>query len=114
MGRSIIETPSEFYGPVIDWLSDYKSPGKKDMTVDLGFEFVNSGSTKWLYLLLRKLEEIKENSETMKIRWFYETGDDDMRELGFILKSLVDCSFTIIEVKELNESLYDNFLNESN
>jgi hypothetical protein len=114
MGRSIIENPSEFYEPGLEWVSAFIKSWTGKTKIDLGFEYINTGSIKWLYILLRELSEIREMSENAVITWYYEEGDDDMCELGFILRSLVDCSFTIIEVDEMSHSLYKNFLEGSN
>ena len=42
--------------------------------------------------------------ENIRIMWYYEKGDEDMCELGFILSSLVGCPFTIAEVAELKKT----------
>jgi hypothetical protein len=39
-------------------------------------------------------------SNKIEINWYFEEGDDDMQELGYILKSLVVCPFDLIETKE--------------
>src|SRR5512140_267979 len=95
MGRSIIDNPSEFYDPALMWVSDLIKSWTGKTKIDLGFEYINTGSMKWLYILLRELSQIKEMSENAIITWYYEEGDEDMCELGFILRSLVDCPFTI-------------------
>lgn len=110
MGRSIIENPGAFYESAHRWVSDRakEKPGK--IKIDLGFDYVNTGSIKWLYILLRDLSEMTGIFENAIINWYYEQGDDDMCELGFILRSLVDCPFTIIEVDQMNHSLYQELL----
>jgi hypothetical protein len=110
MGRSIIENPGVFFEPVHKWVSG-RAKGKPDkIRIDLGFDYVNTGSIKWLYILLRDLSEMNGIFENAVINWYYEQGDDDMCELGFILRSLVDCPFTIIEVDEMNGNLYRELL----
>jgi len=113
MGRSIIENPSAFYKPVLSWISDYSKSWKGKTKIDLGFEYINTGSTKWLYLLLRELSGINGISENAIITWYYEEGDEDMRELGFILRSLVNCQFTIMEVNSMNDKVYEDLLSKS-
>jgi hypothetical protein len=39
--------------------------------------------------------------DRVKISWFYEEGDEDMCDLGFILRSLVNCPFSIVEVDDI-------------
>jgi hypothetical protein len=114
MGRSIIENPGAFYEPVLGWVSDFTKEWKGKTKIDLGFEYINTGSTKWLYLLLRQLSEIKDMADNAMITWYYEEGDDDMCELGFIIRSLVHCPFTIVEVSCMNDKVYEDFLSKSN
>jgi hypothetical protein len=114
MGRSIIENPSTFYEPGLKWISDFTKRWERKTKIDLGFEYINTGSIKWLYILLKELSEIKGMSEETSINWYYEQGDDDMCELGFILRSLVDCPFKIIEVDEMNDCLYKSLLLNTN
>jgi hypothetical protein len=110
MGRSIIENPGAFYEPGLSWVNSFTKSWSGKTKIDLGFEYINTGSIKWLYILLRQLSEIKDMPENGKITWYYEHGDEDMRELGFILRSLVNCSFRIVEVDEMNDKLYRKFL----
>jgi hypothetical protein len=110
MGRSIIENPSVFYEPGLRWLGDYSKVWTGKTKIVLGFEYINTGSMKWLYILLKQMAEIREMSENAIISWYYEQGDDDMCELGFILRSLVECPFSIVEVDEMNHKLYKEFL----
>jgi hypothetical protein len=38
----------------------------------------------------------------VKIIWYYDQGDEDMCELGFILRSLVECPFFVIETEGMD------------
>ena len=44
------------------------------------------------------------------VTWYYEQGDEDMGELGFILRSLVDCPFVVVEVNEMNQDRYEKII----
>ena len=110
MGRSIIENPSIFYEPVISWMSEFTRHWTGKTRIDLGFEYINTGSIKWLYILLREMSEKKNFKDKITVNWHYESGDEDMCELGFIFRSLLDCSFTLVEIKSMNDRFYDDFL----
>jgi hypothetical protein len=75
--------------------------------MEFGFEYVNSSSAKWIYTLLRQISGLTEIVSMTKLAWYYERGDEDMYELGLILRSLVECSFDIVEVNEMNSSQYE-------
>jgi SiaC family regulatory phosphoprotein len=106
-GRSISENPGEFYRPVHEWIINYTSENEQMTNVQLGFEFINTTSIKWVYAILKELNRIPDLSEKAKIFWYYETGDDDMLDLGFILRSLVTCPFQIIEVDDIDKQDFE-------
>ena len=110
MGRSIPENPGDFYRPVHAWVSEYSKSHIEKSKIDLGFEYINTSSTKWIFNILKELSEIKEVAENVRITWYYEQGDEDMCELGFILRSLIECPFIIVEVDEMNKARYEMIL----
>jgi len=114
MGRSIIENPSHFYRPGFEWISEFLKAWSGSVKVDLGFEYINTGSIKWLYIFLKRLSEEDKAAENAEVTWYYEHGDDDMRELGSILRSLIDCPFRFVEVDEMNDEFYGRFLSKQN
>jgi hypothetical protein len=106
-GRSISENPGEFYRPVYEWMSNYAAESSGMTEVQLAFEFINTTSIKWVYAILKELNRIPDLSQRAKISWFYETGDEDMLDLGFILRSLVSCPFQIIEVDDIDKQNFE-------
>lgn len=110
MGRSIPENPGEFYRPVLEWIADYSKHSSEKTRIDFGFEYINTTSTKWIYTILKELSEMKELIHNADVTWYYERGDEDMGELGFILRSLVDCPFVVVEVEEMNRERYSRIL----
>jgi hypothetical protein len=103
LGRSILENPGEFYRPVHEWVSKYAEESSEMTTIQLGFEFINTTSIKWVYAILKELARIPDMPVKAKISWLYEEGDEDMCDLGFILRSLVDCPFAIVEIEDINK-----------
>jgi len=101
LGRSILENPAEFYKPIHEWVSKYAEESSRMTIIQLGFEFINTTSIKWVYAILKELARIPDMPSRAKISWYYEVGDEDMCDLGFILRSLVNCPFTIVEVEDL-------------
>lgn len=65
---------------------------------------------KWIYAILRELSQVKEIAGDANITWYYEQGDEDMKELGLMLKSLVVCPFSMIEEQEMDKNTYDMIL----
>ena len=112
MGRSIPENPNDFYRPVQEWISKYVQNNTEKSKIDLGFEYINTSSIKWIFTILRELSEMKDIVNNASVTWYYEHGDEDMCELGFILRSLVECPFVVVEVDEMNKSRYEKILSK--
>ena len=110
MGRSIPDNPEEFYHPVHEWITDYVKNYKGKTIIEFGFEYINTSSTKWIFSFLKELSEMKEVVNNARVTWYYELGDEDMSELGFILRSLIECPFLVVEVKEINKTSHDKIL----
>ena len=110
MGRSIPENPGDFYRHVQAWITEYSKKYRGKTKISLGFEYINTASMKWIYTILRELSQVNEIAGNATITWYFEQGDEDMKELGFILKSLVASPFTMIEVEEMDKEIYDMIL----
>jgi hypothetical protein len=81
-GRSIPENPAEFYEPLLDWLKDYFESPKPVTQVIIKLEYINSGSSKSMLELLRRVKEQHLNGNKCQIKWFYEEDDESVQELG--------------------------------
>ncbi len=110
MGRSIPEDPGDFFRPVHQWVSKYAQSYIEKSRIVLGFEYINTSSTKWIYTILKELSKMDEIVKNANITWYFEQGDEDMSELGYILKSLLDCPFVLVEVDDMNEARYEKIL----
>jgi len=113
VGRSIPENPGEFYRPVYDWITGYSNINGHKTTIELGFEYINTSSTKWIYNIIKQIAVTKNLVKNAKIIWYYDQGDEDMCELGLILKSLVECPFFIIETTGMERQPEDPLILES-
>jgi hypothetical protein len=110
MGRSIPEYPGDFYRSVYDWMTDYSEKYNGSTRIILGFEYINTASMKWIYTILKELSQENEIAGNSTITWYYEKGDEDIKELGYILKSLVLSPFSLVEVEEMDKGVYENIL----
>jgi Domain of unknown function (DUF1987). len=110
MGRSIPENPGDFFRPIREWVSEYAKNNIEKSKIELGFEYINTSSTKWIFTILKELSEMKEIVKNASVTWYYERGDEDMCELGFILRSLFECPFIVVEVDEMNRARYEKIL----
>jgi hypothetical protein len=113
MGRSIPENPNDFYRPVQEWVSMYAQNYEEKSKIELGFEYINTSSIKWIFTILKELSEMKEIVKNASVTWYFEHGDEDMCELGCILRSLVECPFVVVEVDEMNKARYEKILSKT-
>lgn len=105
LGRSIPGNPGEFYRPVYEKINSIVNSSSRTK-IELGFEYINTSSTKWIYTIIKKLSKIKSISEKVRIIWYYEQGDEEMYDLGNIFREMLDCPFLLVEVEGLSRENY--------
>jgi hypothetical protein len=81
VGRSIPENPELIFGHLDEWLTLHikKSNG---LNVDIQLEYINSGSSKYLFEILQRLTNAKQSGKFINMKWLYEEDDEAMLELG--------------------------------
>ena len=98
-GRSIPEDAKQFYEKILSWLKDYvSSPGQKT-TIDIAFEYLNSGTSKFVLEILDLLKEVADLNHQLIINWYYEEGDDDILERGEYYASILEIKINYIETE---------------
>lgn len=97
-GRSIPENPRSFYLPLQSWFIERFGSMEEKPVLEFGFEYLNTGSAKWIYLILR---ELAASGNEFRLVWYYEKGDEDMLDLGLMFRNLIGCHFSAIEVDEI-------------
>ena len=80
-GRSIPENPEQVFSKLDMWITSHfqKNDGLK---VSIQLEYINSGSSKYLYEILKKLTGYIKSGKNVEIKWLYEEDDEAMLELG--------------------------------
>lgn len=100
-GRSIPEVPDNFYEPVLSWLDEYFKETEQETVLEFRLEYVNSGSSKYILELLRRLQQLVEKGKMIRIIWCYETDDESIEDLGEHYRHTVDIPFEIREIDEI-------------
>jgi len=106
-GVSRPEDVRSFYYPVVEWLRNFLEEEIKTgkvsftddhpLTLDIKLKYFNSSSAKFLFDIFSEIGQINEEGQTIKIRWYYEEGDDDMFEAGEELSEIAEIPFEFIE-----------------
>ena len=99
-GRSIPENPESFYDPILNWLEEYFMETEKESVLEFRLEYVNSGSSKYILELLRRLQKLVMTGKPIKIIWCFETDDESIEDLGEHYKHTVNLP---IEIREIDE-----------
>ncbi|WP_422361295.1 DUF1987 domain-containing protein [Reichenbachiella sp.] len=101
-GKSSPENPLVFYKYVNDSIDHFGKTDKAAITLNAAFEYFNTSSSKCIYILFKKLNDLKvERGKEIHINWYYEEGDEDMLEAGEDLSSFFNYEFNYVEIPEI-------------
>lgn len=106
-GNSRPENVSEFYYPVINWLIEFekevldrkaiKFSKKHPLNFNFKLNYFNSSSAKFLYDVMSKLVEFHKKGHIIRILWYFEKDDEDMKYAGEEMSELLEVPFQFIE-----------------
>ena len=104
-GESRPENAGKFYEPIISWLEQYKSvlfwqkekfgaPQKLDFIFK--FEYFNSTSAKYILDLLKQIDLYHADGNEIRVQWYYDKLDEDMKDSGEEFSKLLNVPFDFI------------------
>lgn len=96
-GRSLPEDVVVFYAPVMQWLDELVKNPINNLELSIKLEYFNTASSKLILDILLKLEEIFQNGTPLKIKWFFNSSDTDMKEAGEEYSEIVSLPREITE-----------------
>jgi len=69
----------------------------KDIILEIDLEITNAYTNKKIVQLIKSLESLKyNNSKNIIIKWYYNSQNESIKELGYLLKNLTTIDFEII------------------
>lgn len=95
-GRSIPEDAVEFYDVLVGHVKKLISEKHEQVVVTIKLDYVNSASKKALVQLIKYFEQAHETGDDIIINWYYDHEDDDMKETGEDLKSVLSVPFILL------------------
>ncbi len=95
-GRSCPENAVEFYKPVLQWIDDYKENPLEKTVFEFKLQYYNTASSKVIYAILSKLDDIYENGHDVVIKWFYSPKDESLLDAAEDFSSLISVPMEII------------------
>lgn len=81
IGRSIPENPEMIFRRLDEWITLHFEKNK-GLNVNIQLEYINSGSSKYLYEILKRLTGFGRMGNEIRLKWLYEEDDEAMLELG--------------------------------
>ncbi len=100
LGRSIPENATEFYSPLIEWVTDFGNSEKQNLKIIFFLDYLNSISFKMIFEILLLTEKIKQDGKNVSILWKYDEGDEQILDEGSYFSSKLDIPFSFEEVPE--------------
>lgn len=93
-GRCIMEDSIKFFHPILEWIETLNC---QEITIEFRLEYVNTSSSKQL---LNLIKSISGNSliKTKNIKWFFESDDEDMLDMGKDFESIARIPFDFYEM----------------
>jgi hypothetical protein len=96
IGESYPENSFEFFAPVFEWLRT-ELPGADELTLLVHIRYMNSSSTKCVLDILDILVDRVAEGAAMRVRWYYDAGNERAQDLAEEFMEDLDIPFEIVE-----------------
>jgi len=95
-GQSRLEDPSHFYEQLTILLDESIDDFKTHASIDFILNYLNSSSSKWLFHILKGIQNNFQGKKIVTVNWFYDVDDESMLEAGEVFQSLLSLPFNLI------------------
>ena len=95
-GYSYPDEAREFYREIIEWFKEYVKEPNAETKLIFDLVYVNSTSVKFFNDILKKLDTIVAEVKVVLVEWYYMPDDEDMQQLGAVLKDFHKSNFITI------------------
>ena len=103
-GYSYPDEALEFYSEIIEWFKEYIKNPNAETKLIFDLIYVNSTSIKFINEILKKLDELLATGKTVTVEWLFMPDDEDMQQLGNVLKDFHKTPLTITSKKITKEN----------
>jgi len=103
-GYSFPDEAHAFYDDIINWFQEYTNEPNPDTKLIFDLVYVNSTTVKFFNDILKKLDAIIAPGKSVQVEWYYTSDDEDMQQLGAVLKDFHKIPFNIIPKKIIKEN----------
>jgi len=109
-GNSRPENVRDFYYPILETLRNYFESAAKDQqlikeseekpyTFNFKLDYFNSSSAKFISDILVIVRDTYDKGIHFRVYWYFEDGDDDMKEVGEDFSDMISFPFNFIMVQ---------------
>ncbi len=98
-GRGFMQNSTDIPQKISDWIDEYIKDPDDTTCLILAYEYLNSFNTMMLTGFLRKLLTVLELNKNLKVKWYYEEGDNDILERGENISLALKIPFEFIKVR---------------
>jgi len=96
-GKSTLPDPEQFYENLAHQIELLSLANIKSLTFNFRLTYLNTGSSKWIYYLLRRIDCLYQQGNNVIINWYYEYDDEVINEAGEDYMSLLTAPFNLVE-----------------
>ncbi|MES2678663.1 MAG: DUF1987 domain-containing protein [Bacteroidota bacterium] len=95
-GVSMCLQPQNFFSPVFYWLEKMKESGPPELTIHINLAFFNTYTSKVILNIFQKMQEFETYGCETKYYWYFEEGDDELKEAGEHYASIINREFVFV------------------
>lgn len=95
-GRSIPEDPRTVYLPLLQKVEEYCTNPAMTTNIELGLEFINTSSIKWLFNILTLFEKLHDGSRTVSVT--FKCSDESLVSTAKFLAAHLTVPVQIVKV----------------
>jgi len=99
-GMSIPENVVDFYKPAIEWMENAKKIDPEQVHLVIDLDYFNTSTSSHLLKLFRKVVDIPEDKNSVKIIWKYDAEEEDMLEQGKMYEGIIKHPFEYVKKTE--------------
>ncbi len=102
-GVSIPEDTEDFYNPLLEHIEQFlKEQHPEKVVLALKLIYVNTSTSGMIGKIIKLIENTATPEQEIIVQWFYETEDEDMKDLGEDFHSFSTLKFEMIPCEEIS------------
>jgi len=101
-GKSLPENADIFFTPVTEWVKQYVQDPNTETVLNVKLNYFNSSSVRKVVDILILFEKLCDTESKILLRWYYESGDEMIRDVGKDFQSVVKIPFQILPYESLD------------